>query len=233
MKHRLAASDDNASIINISGKQRMLSQRITLSACMIADASSLDDADHASEQLRQSILEMEKAHIILSTGSEKKNILSPQSHELQDLYFPDENSLEVGVDAKVKRFLKSAQAVLDQYNQKNNVSLTEFQSSLKRSESFVTVVELGPGVLLDKLDRVVSQYELEAYKEIQKFDQLFLVLTLISLVVLFLTVIFIFQPLIERIKEQNRIVMDQKKVLQDNNLEDIAGGLKGLGKYFD
>ncbi|MEO1175503.1 MAG: type IV pili methyl-accepting chemotaxis transducer N-terminal domain-containing protein, partial [Myxococcota bacterium] len=88
---------DDARTINVSGRQRMLSQRIIYLA---TDLARFPDATTEGE-LRAVIADFERSHEALSTAS-------PLSAELQALYF---SASEPSLDARVRSYIDAARRV--------------------------------------------------------------------------------------------------------------------------
>lgn len=90
----------SAYIINLSGRQRMLSQLIVIDA---ANYRTLSSEEHANA-LETSITEMEKAHIFLTT---QENM----SKETENYYFSP-----LHIDADVKKYLNLSKEILAEHD---------------------------------------------------------------------------------------------------------------------
>lgn len=88
-------------LINLSGRQRMLSQRIVLQMLL---ASRGDTA--ALEIARKSLSMFESAHLDLVTGNER--VPGPFSDALRQLYFGNPRA-----DARIREFISQVKTVID------------------------------------------------------------------------------------------------------------------------
>ncbi len=133
----ISINKDNAHLINISGRQRMLSQRITL---FINQISSLDDSEinrHKNEALKNIQL-FNDSHLILTHQSSEEIRKIPK--HILDFYFQDN-----GLDQKSLYFISQVKQFLEAptIDKKELYSFSEF---VKRD-------------LLNQLDHAVKLFE--------------------------------------------------------------------------
>jgi len=144
----------SAAVINISGRQRMLSQR-TAFFCM-----RLVCSENAAERakLRGNLLEamelMEKSHRDLINTDSSINILSPPSPTVKAMYF----EVPLYLDKQVREYIDRIKALL----QVPDARLRPDNPHL------LYIVEAAGGELLEAFDAVVSQYQQES--EIEQFE---------------------------------------------------------------
>ena len=169
-------------IINISGKQRMLSQKL-----VIVTTNYLSSRDSKYKQeLQKTIKEMKKAHKYLLTKVFTKR--------LQDIYFKDK------LDINLINYLNIFNKILQTHDPK-----------------YFNKARLESSTILKQLDDAVKEYERYAKEQLDIMSKYELTLTIITLMVLLLEVIFIFRPASNQIE-------DDKKKLEDlnNHLEDMV-----------
>lgn len=83
----LGQQDTDGHVINIAGKQRMLSQKITKQALLLFQSKSQSDFDKEKKLLKENLSLWKNAHVTLQKGS--KDLKIPETHlssEVQKLF---------------------------------------------------------------------------------------------------------------------------------------------------
>lgn len=200
LQSALSDSDATAYIVNLSGRQRMLSQHIAL------DAYRFDQAQHTGNPfpdaqlslLQANIADMRRANAQLSSGvlSDTKTIvLSPQ---IRALYFG-----EMNLHARVNHYLDTAQALLHTQDDQTRYA-------------YLSVIDQTSEPLLNDLNIAVQQYQKEGERRLASIEDLELLVWIATLITLVLEVLFIFRPM------AGLIVTSQKA------LEQTMGSLETL-----
>ena len=180
--HRQEAS---ARIVNISGRQRMLCQRIArLSLERAAQTTFRPDAVNVQE-LNSAIDLMEASHLALLHGSPR---LGPDPSGLPGVhavYFSDPWQLNTQVESfllHAHRLANTPQALL---------SLSD--------PDLAAVDQAAHDPLLNALNAAVTAREIASDESIQSLRRTLAVLTLLMLVILLLEALFLYRPLFQRL----------------------------------
>lgn len=219
----LKESDNTAHLVNLSGKQRMLTQSIAL------DGFRIHHLKVKIEQSQNKLLTQEQANLIkeLSDMVEEMTSANRQlsqgqllGHEKLDLSFAL-NDLYFGPK-------KLAQDVENYVRLANDLVAAQ---SVEESENTLNALIGLSGSLLLKLNQAVRVYQSEGEEKLHLVQMLEIVVWVLTLIILLLEVIFIFQPLVHRLvdlaKENERHlqkITSHSLILEQTNakLENLA-----------
>ncbi len=172
MQYVFSVQKYDAKIINIAGKQRMLSQKIAWhSNALINETAS--NAQHL-KSLAYSLGLFEQGHTFLLTKNEQGEAIYLNA-ALVDLYYAGPSSL----DTEVSSFIKQAKKLLTQQEQADPVVFS------------VGEVE----ALLKKLDTAVSLFEQQAVTKVNWVANIELLCWFLTLALLLLELRFVFMPM--------------------------------------
>lgn len=189
----LYRQDDDARIINIAGRQRMLSQKIVKSILLLKQSTNNNTFVKQKQELQDNQNLWTVSHEGLQNGNSK--LLIPkikQSIDIKRLY------------QKISPFYTyikntSSKIISLHYKNKESINQTNIQEILKAEQVFLKL-----------MNQIVFQYEKEAKQRIQSLRTIEIVLMFVTLLILVLEAMFIFRPMIKRIK------VNLKKVETDN-----------------
>ena len=177
----------SAAVINVSGGQAQLAQRIDYFALELV---AVDDS-HKRDIIRRVLLEtakkMETAHVGLISGDPQLNLPVNPSDELKAIYFKAPYQL----DQQVRDYVTQARQMAAEPDAKLGFQNTHLRYLLGR----------GPGFLQKSLGAATHQYQVEsdaAVKRIQNLETGALGLTLFTLA---MEALFIFRPMVNRIRK--------------------------------
>lgn len=159
LSEAILAENTTASIVNISGRQRMLSQRIAFIANnLVTAAESGEDTAPIRARLIETIDIMENGHLALSTGSAELGFDEDKIAPVQDIYFRAPYNL----NALVQVYLADARrlAALD------TAALTHKSLAIRRI-NIVATRKILPG-----LDAATKAFETAGSKAIKEIAEL-------------------------------------------------------------
>lgn len=194
-----------AYLVNNSGKQRMLSQHIALDIHRIHDnfngdkVTNIYDYKLNKQILKQHAKEMLQANHILSTGRLPNNTKVTLSKTIHEMYFG-----KLNIAKRVELYAKAALEISEQHK---HTEIDKIKQTIDKNSK----------ELLVDLNKLVVQYQVEGEKKLQNIQLLETIAWIFTLLVLFLEIIFIFQPMVKKIVS---LSTSNDEVLQ--NLENIV-----------
>ncbi|QCU90863.1 diguanylate cyclase [Thiomicrorhabdus sediminis] len=206
----IAKNQASAAVINISGQQRMLSQRAALFASQLVLAKVPSEQERIRQSLANTIETMALNHQTLTQGNDALNIAAEHSDAIKRLYFGDSY-----LDARVKKYLNHLQSLLE---------LNRPQLS-SRNHHYLYIERQFTPLLID-LDRVVFQYQLEGEANVALIGQAEQALWLITLFILMLEVKFIFRPMKREVQE----ALIERDAYETRLQEDVEKKTRALKK---
>lgn len=190
---------DDSRVINIAGRQRMLSQRLTKQALLFMSKQSnttegLSDFGERLEIWRQCHEGLRNGQLVFG-----KSVVVPQNSAKLDTMF---RQIEPSFRALYAGFGQIEQAI----NGIQGTNHVVISSILKHEQGF-----------LNQMDAIVFQYDTETKQRVDQVRNIDFMITVITFVVLLLEGLFVFRPIVEHTQGVIWRLMKSETDLQQSN----------------
>lgn len=197
VQYNLNQQLSDSKIINFSGKQRMLSQKIVKEVLIlhyVSDSASSEQISH----LQSVLLLWKKNQNALENGSDSLAFPKEKSETLRKLY------LEIN-------------PIFNKIAQTTHSFLLNLKEKKQSSENqkLVQVILENEGLFLSKMNQIVTQYDLEAHEKVTEQRKIEYWIFGFTLLVLLLEFFFIFKPTNKKIERLiAKLLSSEKKALK-------------------
>ena len=197
VQYNLNQQLSDSKIINFSGKQRMLSQKIVKEVLIlhyVSDSATAKKTSHLKE-----VLELwKKNQNALENGNDSLGFPKEKSETLNKLYLE--------INPIFNKIAETTDSFLLHLQQKKSAS---------ENQKLVQIILENEGIFLSKMNQIVTQYDLEAHEKVTEQRRIEYWIFGFTLLVLLLEFFFIFKPTnkkIERLIAQ--LLSSEKKALK-------------------
>lgn len=195
IQHHLHSQDSDSRIVNLAGTQRYKSQWIVKMSLLLYNDMDHRDYPDKVATLQKLLEDWKRGHLGLQHGD-------------ADLKLPGKNSTTIlsmfkEIDPYFDNIYNSATTLIEYKQGKRADSLGAQQA--------VQVLLNNESIFLDKMDKIVFQYDHEAKEKVSTLSQLEYVLLIISIVVILLEILFVFRPTTIQVnKTMNQLIASEK-----------------------
>ena len=212
---------DDSRIVNIAGRQRMLSQKLMKGTLMLQTAESKTAIEQILKTLEDDLAIFSKTHEDLQYDIEGIGKMNLNNSEIPSLFKE--------IDKDQKQLVNSSIKIIGVYESKPDMTQVDISSEI------IEMMEVE-GRFLVKMDTIVNEYDAISQENVKALKQKEYILLVISLAILFLEIIFLFRPISiyirnvikDLIQTKNQLTQKIEKVndlyvAKENSLQELQG----------
>ncbi|MDP2187833.1 MAG: ATP-binding protein [Sphingobacteriaceae bacterium] len=192
----------DAAEVNFSGRQRMLSQRLTKNVSLLQEAITKEEVKLYLKELAQDLADFKAAQHALIYGNTRLELDASGSEIVLGL-FKEANIHFEAINGIVGQIIKAGE---DSTQQVQLLARKRLPTLLKAEQAFLPMME-----------DIVRQFSLEAKQNNEHTAQLSWRLTVAVVLLIILQAFFVFLPAIRRLHSANKAVIDSVHKLTEQN----------------
>lgn len=178
IQREINLGEDMSAAINVSGRQRMLSQKITKNSLIIYENQNNDVREYYLDDLELSLDRFESSHYNIINGNEKEGISVKNSDTI------------IGMFEEIEPYFEN---ILESGNQILNLTKGISYDNELILEHTKIIID-NEKIFLEKMDQIVDQYDNEAENNRLKIKKIELFVFYLTILGFVLITIFIFVP---------------------------------------
>ena len=198
IQYNLNSQLNDSRLINISGKQRMLSQKLVKDVLILNLVSDTIKKNEEIFKIKETISLWKFTHYALLNGNDSLHFPKIKSTILSQLFAEIKPNFD-SINNATSQLLKNHFEKID----------------LNKNQKIVQTILDNEGIFLLKMNKIVSQYEVEALKKVTLQRNTEYAILGFTLLVLFLEFLFIFKPTNKRIELLiSKLLVSERKAIK-------------------
>ncbi|MCH8271833.1 MAG: PAS domain S-box protein [Candidatus Marinimicrobia bacterium] len=186
IQYSLLHQSDDSRIVNIAGRQRMLSQKVVKIVLSMSLSADFSENMKLRSELTETLDQWEKTHYGLRYEAVELGLHKDNSEYVKGLYRKIE-----------PEFLAIHNAAIGILDLRKTEPMAEYVSVF---ESYIDTIIVHEKVFLAAMNDIVNRYETESLNKVRRLKTIGIILLILMLFVLLLVGFFVFKPAEQRIK---------------------------------
>ncbi|WP_341220142.1 type IV pili methyl-accepting chemotaxis transducer N-terminal domain-containing protein [Polaribacter atrinae] len=184
VRNHLETQKSDSTVINVAGRQRMLSQKLTKEIVSLLVSSDKKNRILLKNKITETLHLWELSHYSLQKGNDSLGLPKQNSDNIKNKF--------IEINPVFDTIQKASKSIINKL-ENSNVSNDELTSEIKK-------VTNNESAFLLIMDEIVNQYDLEAEEKVVWLRKLEVTLMGLTLLILFGELLFIFWPAAKSVK---------------------------------
>jgi len=196
----ISEQESDAPVINLSGRQRMLSQKLSKETLLLAQAAPLKKKIYFTGKLKKTLGTWSRVHNGLKKGDLSLKLPGKNTRKVLQLL--------IHIEPYFRIIKKAVNKIITLSNRKVlliNMNSKPVKKILKASSLY-----------LKYMDTIVFQYDREAGKKIDSLKQLTVLISVLILLMLIMEAFFIFRPIVREVRNTYKHLEEMNTQLRDD-----------------
>lgn len=198
----LEDQESDSTVVNIAGRQRMLSQKLTKETLQLLIAENTSEVSELKENINSTLERWKFSHYALIEGSDSLGLPGNNSEKVTEMF--------AQIQPYFLEMENASESIILQLENEPQLSVSELRDE-------ILTVKSNEAAFLEGMDRIVNQYEYEASEKVVRLGNLELFIMGITLLILLCEFLFIFWPAAKAVR--NTI---QKLLIAEGNARKMA-----------
>lgn len=195
IRRYLSDQEDDSRLVNVAGRQRMLSQKLSKEILLLSLSNSEEKNKTIADTIFATKTVWENAHNALQFGDEKLGLEPGNSPEISKMFGEIQPYFDGAISSTESILTLSGQNIPDSLAFQNE--LIELQSNTNE--------------FLSRMEGIVNQYDFEAKEKVSNLQRLELIITLFTLLVLLGEFLIIFWPSAKAMRKSIHVLLEAEK----------------------
>lgn len=193
-------------VVNISGRQRMLSQKICKSAIKLVTTNDSIVFEKSKTELSNAVELWTKSHHALQYGDKELGIYSINNSDTVLFFFKKLNPAFKTIAVAAHDLAENIT-----YQERTNTQWQNYLNQILDNEN----------IFLTTMDEITFQYDIEARQKMCRLSLLDYILYAFAILLLLMEAFFIFRPALKRLKFTTQQLVERERQLEQAKVEKI------------
>jgi PAS domain S-box-containing protein len=186
IRKHLNDQQSDSSVINVAGRQRMLSQKLTKEILSLSAEASQENKIALKDKLSETLTLWGLSHRYLQMGNDSLGLPGNNSAIIAKMFSE--------LNPTFSTINESAKSIIEAIDENPSISMNEMADDIAK-------VTKNEGDFLGRMDQIVNQFDLEADAKVSWLRKLEILLMALTILVLLAELLFVFWPTAVAVKK--------------------------------